>query len=543
METLMLNAYDREDINKAGELLRQGGLVAIPTETVYGLAADATSGTAVERIFEAKGRPQDNPLIVHIASMEDLPPLVEQVPLAAERLAQLFWPGPLTMVFRKSGRVPDIVTAGLDTVAIRMPQHPSARAVIEAAQAPLAAPSANRSGKPSPTAARHVMADMKGLIEAVVDGGECEVGLESTVVDMTGPVARVLRPGAVTPEQIRQALGQVEVDEAVFQQVDDSQKVSSPGMKYRHYAPRAPLTLFVGAPDVTARAIEQQAQPHDAVLCFDEYHDFYDDEKGPVRTYGPSSDKTAQAHQLFAALRELDETSCQRILAQAPRPFGEGLAVSNRIQKAAGFQTVRPSKAIVVGITGTSGSGKSSVGACLRDMGWQIIDADLVYHQLLMLDRNLTATVLNQFPEVAGEDGNVDRKALSEIVFEDRTAMRRLNAITHPAVKREILRRIRVLTSQGCRRIGLDVPLLYESGLDHVCDFVLGVVAPEPAREERIVRRDGISPEQARVRLAAQPDREFYEALCDVLIENDGDQQALRQSLEAEMAQAMKETE
>ena len=144
---------------------------------------------------------------------------------------------------------------------------------------------------------------------------------------------------------------------------------------------------------------------------------------------------------------------------------------------------------------------------------------------------------------VAGADGNVDRKALGEIVFEDRSAMRRLNAITHPAVKREILRRIRVLTSQGCRRIGLDVPLLYESGLDHVCDFVIGVVAPEPAREERIVRRDGISPEQARIRLAAQPDREFYEALCDVLIENDGDRQALRQSLEQEMAQAMKETE
>ena len=162
METLMLNAYDKEDIRRAGELLRQGGVVAIPTETVYGLAADATSSTAVERIFQAKGRPQDNPMIVHIASMEDLPPLVEQVPPAAEKLARLFWPGPLTMIFRKSGRVPEIVTAGLDTVAVRMPQHPSARAVIEAAQAPLAAPSANRSGKPSPTEARHVMADMKG---------------------------------------------------------------------------------------------------------------------------------------------------------------------------------------------------------------------------------------------------------------------------------------------------------------------------------------------------------------------------------------------
>ena len=175
-------------------------------------------------------------------------------------------------------------------------------------------------------------------------------------------------------------------------------------------------------------------------------------------------------------------------------------------------------------------------------MGWQIIDADQVYHQLLKLDRNLTRTVLNQFPAVAGPDGNVDRKALSRIVFEDRMELRRLNAITHPAVKREIRRRIRVLTSQGCRRIGLDVPLLYESGLDHVCDFVIGVVAPEPALTERIVRRDGISPEQARIRLASQPDRQFYEALCDILIENDGDEEALFRNLKESLPQMEEET-
>ena len=543
METLLLKANEQEDVQRAGEILRRGGIVAIPTETVYGLAADATSGQAVSKIFEAKGRPQDNPLIVHIASLEDLPPLVEQVPPMAEKLAQSFWPGPLTMVFRKSPRVPQEITAGLETVAIRMPQHPAARDVIRAAGVPLAAPSANRSGKPSPTTAAHVMEDMKGRIEAVLDGGECSVGVESTVVDMTGDVPRILRPGAITQKQLKRVLGKnVEIDEAVFHEVAPGQPVRSPGMKYRHYAPKAPVLLFVGAPDVTARAIEQEMQPHDAVLCFDEYHDFYDDEKGPVRTYGPSCDKQAQGQQLFAALRDLDATSCQRILAQAPRPFGEGLAVSNRIHKAAGFQVVRPAKAQVVGITGTSGSGKSSVGACLQQMGWQIIDADQVYHQLLKLDRNLTRTVLNQFPAVAGPDGTVDRKALSRIVFEDRMELRRLNAITHPAVKREIRRRIRVLTSQGCSRIGLDVPLLYESGLDHVCDFVIGVVASEPALTERIVRRDGISPEQARIRLASQPDRQFYEALCDILIENDGDEEALCRNLKESLPQ-MEEAE
>ena len=532
METLLLQAKEEEDIRRAGQLLRQGGVVAIPTETVYGLAADATNPQAVQKIFEAKGRPQDNPLIVHIASLEELPALVRQVPDAAKKLAETFWPGPLTMIFYKSEKIPAETSAGLDTVGIRMPQHLAARQVIQAAGVPLAAPSANRSGRPSPTTAEHVMNDMKGRIDAVLDGGPCQVGVESTVVDMTGDVPRVLRPGAVTREQILRVLGSVEVDSAVFHEVAPGEVVRAPGMKYRHYAPKAPVLLFEGAPDATARAIEQQMQPHDAVLCFDEYRDFYDDEKGPVRSYGASCDKQAQAQQLFAALRELDETSCQRILAQAPRPFGEGLAVSNRIHKAAGFHTVRPGKAVVCGITGTSGSGKSSVGACLARLGWQIIDEDQVYHQLLKLDRNLMRTVLNQFPTVAGPDGSVDRKALGDIVFHDRAALRRLNAITHPAVKREIRRRIRVMTSQGCHRIGMDVPLLYESGLDHACDFVIGVVAPEPAVTERIVRRDGISPEQARIRLAAQPDREFYEALCDILIENDGDEQALCRRLE-----------
>ena len=239
METLLLKANEQEDVQRAGEILRRGGIVAIPTETVYGLAADATSGQAVSKIFEAKGRPQDNPLIVHIASLEDLPPLVEQVPPMAEKLAQSFWPGPLTMVFRKSPRVPQEITAGLETVAIRMPQHPAARDVIRAAGVPLAAPSANRSGKPSPTTAHHVMEDMKGRIEAVLDGGECSVGVESTVVDMTGEVPRILRPGAITQKQLKRVLGKnVEIDEAVFHEV----------------APGQPVRIYVESKDVNDSA-------------------------------------------------------------------------------------------------------------------------------------------------------------------------------------------------------------------------------------------------------------------------------------------------
>ena len=268
METLLLQAKEEEDIRRAGQLLRQGGVVAIPTETVYGLAADATNPQAVQKIFEAKGRPQDNPLIVHIASLEELPALVRQVPDAAKKLAETFWPGPLTMIFYKSEKIPAETSAGLDTVGIRMPQHLAARQVIQAAGVPLAAPSANRSGRPSPTTAEHVMNDMKGRIDAVLDGGPCQVGVESTVVDMTGDVPRVLRPGAVTREQILRVLGSVEVDSAVFHEVAPGEVVRAPGMKYRHYAPKAPVLLFEGAPDATARAIEQQMQPHDACLLY-----------------------------------------------------------------------------------------------------------------------------------------------------------------------------------------------------------------------------------------------------------------------------------
>ena len=246
METLLLQAKEEEDIRRAGQLLRQGGVVAIPTETVYGLAAHATNPQAVQKIFEAKGRPQDNPLIVHIASLEELPALVRQVPDAAKKLAETFWPGPLTMIFYKSEKIPAETSAGLDTVGIRMPQHLAARQVIQAAGVPLAAPSANRSGRPSPTTAEHVMNDMKGRIDAVLDGGPCQVGVESTVVDMTGDVPRVLRPGAVTREQILRVLGSVEVDSAVFHEVAPGEVVRAPGMKYRHYAPKAPVLLFEG---------------------------------------------------------------------------------------------------------------------------------------------------------------------------------------------------------------------------------------------------------------------------------------------------------
>ena len=235
MQTEYLNAAEDDGaVARAAQLLREGKLVAIPTETVYGLAADALNGPAVARIFEAKGRPQDNPLIVHIAREADWTPLVKEIPEAAHRLAERFWPGPLTIILEKSGLIPDEVSAGLSTVAVRCPSHPAAQAVIRAAGRPLAAPSANLSGKPSPTTAERVLEDMDGKIEAVLDGGPCAVGVESTVLSLAGAVPRLLRPGGVTAEQLREVLGTVELDAAVTDKLAPGAAAASPGMKYKH---------------------------------------------------------------------------------------------------------------------------------------------------------------------------------------------------------------------------------------------------------------------------------------------------------------------
>ena len=330
-----------EDIAEAAAILQRGGLVAIPTETVYGLAADAFNSQAVASIFAAKGRPQDNPLIVHISDLSQLADLAETVPPAAMLLAERFWPGPLTMVLPRKASVSDTVTAGLDSVAIRFPAHPVARAVIAAAQTPLAAPSANLSGSPSPTTAQHVMNDLAGRIEAVLDGGESDVGLESTVLALTGEKPVLLRPGGVTYEQLTEVLGEVIIDKAVRQQIDDTERVSSPGMKYRHYAPKAPVQAICGTGEVTAeyiRTVSQKTVGRVCVICYDEAVGAFGEAE--CIAYGSESDPAALAHNLFDALRRADEANADRIFVQCPSDDGIGLAVANRIKKAAGFDVV-----------------------------------------------------------------------------------------------------------------------------------------------------------------------------------------------------------
>lgn len=329
-----------ENIIKTAEILKKGGLAAIPTETVYGLAADALNGAAVAKIFAAKGRPMDNPLIVHVAEFEDIErfALVREIPEAARKLAKVFWPGPLTIIMKKGGVIPDEVSAGLDTVAIRLPSHPSARAIIKAADTPLAAPSANLSGSPSPTTAQHVMNDMDGKIDAVFDGGACGVGVESTVITLAEGTPRLLRPGRVTLEELREVLGEVELDSAVLNKLKDGQKAASPGMKYKHYAPKANVILLKCTDDEFINYVNRCGGSGVAALCCDE-----DARKLSVKyiSLGKRNDYEAHAQRLFDSLRRIDGYgNIVTVYTRLPSTDGVGLAVYNRLIRAAGFEVI-----------------------------------------------------------------------------------------------------------------------------------------------------------------------------------------------------------
>lgn len=323
---------------RAVEILRRGGLVGIPTETVYGLAANALDGQAAAKIFAAKGRPADNPLIVHIAKPEQLPRLVQEVPIAARKLAAAFWPGPLTIILPKAPCIPDSVSAGLPTVAVRCPAHPAARRLIMESGLPLAAPSANLSGRPSPTTAAHVLHDMDGRIDAVLDGGPCAVGVESTVLTLAENPPRLLRPGGITLEQLRGVLGAVDMDDAVLHPLKQGVRAASPGMKYKHYSPRANVTILQGTDEQYRAFVNSHAGEGVLALCYDE------DAPGlcvPVLCYGGQHDDSALARELFDALRAADERGAKQVYARCPAPQGVGLAVYNRLMRAAGFEVLR----------------------------------------------------------------------------------------------------------------------------------------------------------------------------------------------------------
>lgn len=337
MQTQLLHANEPKAIETAAQILKEGGLVGMPTETVYGLAANALDGKAVAKIFAVKGRPMDNPLIVHISEFDQINRLVQSVPETARRLAARFWPGPLTIILPKSELIPDEVSAGLPTVAVRFPSHPVARALIQAAGLPLAAPSANLSGHPSPTTAEHVMNDLSGKIEAVLDGGACGVGVESTVVTLAADPPRLLRPGGITLEQLRAVLGEVELDPAVLHPLAAGVRATSPGMKYKHYSPKANVVILDGDFEAYKAYVNTHAAPGVAALCYN------GDEQGlnvPAVCYGGEKDCGEQARELFDALRRLDEMQAKTVYARCPEPKGVGLAVYNRLIRAAGFEVL-----------------------------------------------------------------------------------------------------------------------------------------------------------------------------------------------------------
>ena len=506
-----------DKISAAAKILREGGLVGIPTETVYGLAANGLDEKAVKRIFEAKGRPQDNPLILTIPGQQWLPRYCKDIPPLAYVLARKFWPGPLTMILKcRTDVVPSVITAGLDTVAMRCPNHPVTLAIIREAGIPVAAPSANTSGRPSCTTAQDVLEDMDGKIEGVVDGGPCTVGVESTILDLTCDPPRLLRPGGLPLEALEQLIGPIAVDKAVVSPLQAGEQPRAPGMKYRHYAPKAPVTVFTGAPEASAREISRRAGPTTGIICFDEFAHLFPTQE--VHTLGPSNDKLAQAQRVFDALRTFDNSDVTEILAQCPDSRGLGLAVGNRLKKAAGFHVVESdSQRIVLGLTGGTGAGKTSALNAIRELGGEIIDCDAVYHEMLDNDQELRNTINAAFPGVFGADGKLNRQKLGQEVFAKKERLDKLNAIVFRFLIPELERR---LDSAPDGLYAIDAINLIESGLDRLCDRTIAVTAPTELRVRRIMARDNISEQYARLRISAQKPDEFYRSKCDLELNN-----------------------
>ena len=335
METVVINItteYDKA-LETAKRLINDGEVVAIPTETVYGLAANAFDENGVKKIFIAKGRPSDNPLIVHIAKVEDLAPLVKEIPEKVRIMAEHFWPNALTMIMKKSDRISNVVSGNLDTVAVRLPKSQYARAVIEACGCPLAAPSANLSGSPSPTNAKYVFDDMNGRIPLIIDGGSSEIGVESTVISFAEDPPRLLRPGGVTLEEMTELIGEIVVDDAVLNQLQEGAVAASPGMKYKHYAPTADITLIKSDFETFKDLCDNETGI--TALCFDGEENSL---SCPSVTYGKESDGFSQSARLFDALRELDEMGAGKVYARCPDTKGMGMAVYNRLIRSAGFK-------------------------------------------------------------------------------------------------------------------------------------------------------------------------------------------------------------
>ncbi len=528
MQTLLLSQFDENTAQIAADYLREGALVALPTETVYGLGANGLNEEAVRNIFIAKGRPQDNPLILHIAEPKDLSLWCREIPESAWALAEKFWPGPLTLVLPAAPQVPKRTTGGLSTVAVRCPQTEITRDIIRRAGVPIAAPSANLSGKPSTTTAAHVLHDygQDGPLAAIVDGGPCQVGVESTIVDLSGERPRLLRPGGISPEQLREVLGELEVDRAVTAQISADTVVRAPGMKYKHYAPQAQVTIVEGSALAAARYIRARLGPETAVLCFEEELSLYP--AGSALAYGRQALPESLSAGLFSALRALDRGDVAQIYARCPSGGGVNYAVQNRLKKAAGFCSVQaPERPFVLGVTGGSGGGKSTLLTEAERRGGLILDCDEIYHDLLKNSQPMLEELKERFPS-AFLRGVLERKELGKLVFDDPKALQDLNALTHRYVAREVER---CLLETEAPFVLLEAIGLLESGLDRLCSATVAVCAPEDKRLARLMAREGLSLSYALARIRAQKPDSYYETHCTYTLYNDApNEEAFRQA-------------
>lgn len=507
METKILST-SKYDIALAGEIIARGGLVAFPTETVYGLGANALNEDAVKNIYIAKGRPSDNPLIVHIAEKEDIIPLVKEVTPKAQALIDKFFPAPLTIILPKSEKVGSVVSGGLDTVAVRMPENKTARALIKAAGCPIAAPSANTSGLPSPTKAKYVIDDMSGKIDAIIDGGDCEFGVESTVITLATEIPSILRPGAVTKEMIENVIGEVSVAKAVLEGMKNNEVAASPGMKYKHYAPKA--RVFIVNADKKGYEQFVNSKKDCFALCFED-----DNVTIPKVTFGRENDDLSQAKELFDALRQLDEMGAKKVYARIPNTTGVGMAVYNRLIRAAAFSVIDLTKPFFIGLTGPSGAGKGYVGEYLSELGFNIINSDVIVKNIYEKNLPLLSRLASVFGDDIIKNGRLDRKKLGKIVFNDGNKLKRLNELVHPSV-------IEKCISLAKPPAVLDAPQLFEAKAQDKCYKIITVAADDDLRLSRIMKRDGISREEALERMASQFSQEYYINNADYVVYNNG---------------------